>query len=78
MKHAYIFERNITIYGFRVIDVDAPWIEMFYKEMPKLIAEGEMKYREHVIKGFKGAPQGLLDVLMGRNEGKSVIEVAKE
>lgn len=77
-RHSLIFERDLTIYGFRVNKIFAPYRDSFYREMPKMIASGQIKYREHVTKGLENAGQALLDVQMGRNEGKSVIEVAKE
>jgi len=42
------------------------------------ISEGKIKYRETVTEGFENAPQGLRDVLSGKNFGKQVIKVAEE
>ncbi|TCD60377.1 hypothetical protein EIP91_010258 [Steccherinum ochraceum] len=78
-RHSLIFERDITIYGFRVHVIMSPEDrDSFYKEIPKAIASGRMRYREQVTKGLENAPQVLLDVQLGKNEGKSVIEVARE
>lgn len=54
------------------------YLEAFYKEIPKAIASGQLKYREHITKGLENGGQALLDVQLGRNEGKSVIVVAEE
>lgn len=75
-RHALIFERDVTIYGFRSFMIWDPYLDEFYTEMPKLVASGRMKYLEHVTKGLENAGQVLLEVQMGRNEGKRVIEVA--
>ena len=44
----------------------------------KWIAEGKIKYEETITEGFENAPQGLRDVLSGKNFGKQVIKVADE
>ena len=47
-------------------------------ELSKWISEGKIKYRETVTEGLENAPQGLRDVLSGKNFGKQVIKVAEE
>ena len=47
-------------------------------ELCNWIAEGKIKYEETVTEGFENAPQGLRDVLSGKNFGKQVIKVADE
>lgn len=55
-----------------------PYVEAFYEEIPKMIASGQLKYRELVIEGLENGGQALLDVLLGKNEGKSVIKVSDD
>ena len=47
-------------------------------ELCKWIDEGKIKYRETITEGLENAPQGLRDVLSGKNFGKQVIKVAEE
>ncbi|TCD61391.1 hypothetical protein EIP91_008528 [Steccherinum ochraceum] len=77
-RHNLIFERDVTIYGFVNMTIAGRYREAFYKEIPEAIASGQMKYREHIIKGLENAPQAILDVQLGKNEGKSIIQVAAE
>ncbi|TCD61390.1 hypothetical protein EIP91_008527 [Steccherinum ochraceum] len=77
-RHALIFERDITIYGFRMTTISPAYREAFYKEIPEAIASGKIKYREDVTEGLENAPQVMLDVQLGRNEGKSIIKLASE
>ena len=35
----------------------------------------KIKYKETITKGFENAPQGLRDVLTGKNFGKQLIEI---
>ena len=46
--------------------------------VPPRVASGEIKYKEHVVRGLENAGQAILDVQMGRNFGKSVVVVADE
>ena len=47
-------------------------------ELSQWISEGKIKYRETITDGFENAPQGLRDVLSGKNFGKQLIKVADE
>ena len=48
------------------------------EELSQWISEGKIKYEETITDGFENAPQGLRDVLSGKNFGKQLIEVAEE
>ncbi|GAA5890292.1 hypothetical protein JCM8208_002769 [Rhodotorula glutinis] len=57
--------------GFIVSNHD--WTE-FDKTMPKLVANGEIKFKEHVTKGIDNG-EAFLDMLEGRNFGKAVVSL---
>ena len=44
-------------------------------ELSTLVADGKLKYRETITEGFENAPQGLRDVLTGKNFGKQIIKI---
>jgi len=48
------------------------------EELSHWISEGKIKYEETITEGFENAPQGLRDVLSGKNFGKQLIKVAEE
>ena len=48
------------------------------EELSQWISEGKIKYEETITEGFENAPQGLRDVLSGKNFGKQLIKVAGE
>ena len=48
------------------------------EELSQWISEGKIKYEETITEGFENAPQGLRDVLSGKNFGKQLIKVAEE
>ena len=48
------------------------------EELCLWISEGKIKYEETITEGFENAPQGLRDVLSGKNFGKQLIKVAEE
>ena len=44
-------------------------------ELSALVQDGKLIYRETITEGFENAPQGLRDVLTGKNFGKQIIKV---
>ena len=70
--------KEIHLYGFLVFTLAQKHAEAFFRDMPKHVASGEIKYKEHIVRGLENAGQGLVDVLKGANFGKSVIIVADE
>jgi NADPH-dependent curcumin reductase CurA len=52
--------------------------DLFYSAMPKLVEEGKIKHKEHVVKGLENAPQAFVELLQGGNFGKSVVVIADE
>ena len=44
-------------------------------ELSALVQEGKLIYRETITEGFENAPQGLRDVLTGKNFGKQIIKI---
>lgn len=52
--------------------------ERFWQDVPAWLREKKMVYREDVRLGLEQAPQALLDVLAGRNQGKAVVRVVED
>ena len=50
----------------------------FLAAMGPWVAEGKVRGKEHRIDGLEAAPQGLIDLLEGRNFGKVVVKVGEE
>jgi NADPH-dependent curcumin reductase CurA len=59
-----------------VFDHLEKYADAFWKEVPKDVADGKIKYVEHVYQGFEAVGQAILDVQTGLNEGKAVVLVA--
>lgn len=73
-----IVTKEISINGFLITHRGATYRDQFYKEVPKLIKEGKIKYKEDITRGLENAGQALLDQQQGKNFGKTVILVASE
>ncbi|KAK4058118.1 hypothetical protein OIO90_000857 [Microbotryomycetes sp. JL221] len=67
-----IVAMQLTFQGF-IMDGDKDR-EPFFKEMPKLVAEGTIKTREHVTKGLDNG-EAFVDMLAGKAQGKAVISL---
>lgn len=44
--------------------------------MTPLVESKKIQYREHVIEGLEQAPKAFIDMLNGKNFGKTVVKVA--
>ncbi|KAF9027541.1 NAD(P)-binding protein [Hymenopellis radicata] len=70
-----IISRNIQMNGFLARTLLVKHDEEFLKTIPKMVAQGELKYREDITSGLAQADSALLELLTGRNTGKSVVMV---
>ena len=72
-----LLSKRIRMQGF-IISLDY-WSRFpeFLAEMGPWVGSGKVKYKEHRIDGLEGAPQGLIDLLEGRNFGKVVVKVGE-
>jgi NADPH-dependent curcumin reductase CurA len=70
-----ILVNRMTVQGMLVFDRK----ERFPEALAALggyYAEGKLKYRESVVQGIENAPQGLIDLLQGKNFGKQLVKLA--
>jgi len=70
-----ILVNRIKVQGMIVFD----WLSRYpegIKALTGLLALGKLKYRESVVEGIEQAPQGLIDLLNGKNFGKQLVKLA--
>ena len=70
--------KEIHMYGFLVFTLTQKWGDEFFRTMPARVANGEVKYKEHVVRGLENAPHAIMDIHLGNNFGKSVLVLADE
>ena len=70
--------REITFHGFLIASLMPKYAPEFFRTFPARVASGEIKYKEHRVYGLEKAGEALLEVLQGKNFGKSVVVVADE
>ncbi|KAM0793142.1 hypothetical protein ACM66B_000618 [Microbotryomycetes sp. NB124-2] len=63
---------ELTMKGFILTADKIAQIDEFFTEMPKWVASGEIKTREHVSKGWDNG-EAFVDMLSGRAQGKAVM-----
>lgn len=64
--------------GFIVDDLEEQYAEEFYKNLPPLVASGEIQYAEDVYHGLESVGDVMLAVQKGLNKAKAVIHVADD
>lgn len=70
--------KRLKMQGFIVSDFWQKYDERFYRDMPKWIANGEIKVKEDVVDGLEAGAHMFIDMLNGRNFGKAVMRISKE
>lgn len=61
--------------GFRVADFSRQFAAARRRLLAWLLG-GELRYREHVVKGLESAPSAFLEMLQGKNLGKQLVQIS--
>ena len=69
--------RRINIRGFLWFDF-AHLLGDFQREVGVWVRDGRIKALEHRVEGLANAPQALVDMLAGRNTGKTLVKIAAD
>ncbi|CAE6419808.1 unnamed protein product [Rhizoctonia solani] len=74
----YFLTKRLTVRGFIVGELEAQVgkPKVFYEKMVPLVANGQIKWKEHVFKGLDKAGDAILAVQKGDNIAKTVVKVA--
>ena len=69
-----VLVNRIKMQGMIVFD----WAGRYGEALADLgsrVAAGQLKYRESIVEGLENAPQGLIDLLAGKNFGKQLVRI---
>jgi NADPH-dependent curcumin reductase CurA len=69
-----VLVNRVKMQGMIVFD----WAERYGEALADLgarVASGQIKYRESIVEGLENAPQGLIDLLAGKNFGKQLVKL---
>jgi hypothetical protein len=69
----FVLYRRLRIQGIIVSDFAAQHDD-FLRDMGGWLAEGRIRYREHVVEGLRNAPAALVSLLKGENLGKMLVK----
>jgi hypothetical protein len=61
--------------GFIIVDF-APRFAEGIAQLAQWLAEGKLKYAEHIVEGFENTPRAFLGLFKGENLGKQLVKVA--
>ena len=73
----YILGRRMRMEGFVVHDYAARFPQAV-AQLDAWIAQGRLKYYEYVTEGLENAPRAFIDMLCGRNIGKTLVRVGSD
>ncbi|MFC3394208.1 NADP-dependent oxidoreductase [Brenneria rubrifaciens] len=75
---AIILQKRIRMQGFIIFDDYGHRFDEFRQAVSPWVAEGKIKYREHLVEGLENAPAAFIGQLQGRNFGKLVVRVGED
>ncbi|EIW78207.1 alcohol dehydrogenase [Coniophora puteana RWD-64-598 SS2] len=73
-----IMTKTLSINSFFFPDLHPKYAVEFSTTMPKLLANGEISFKEDATRGLQNSAEAILSVYKGTNFGKKVIVVADE
>ncbi|KAF9554607.1 NAD(P)-binding protein [Agrocybe pediades] len=74
----HVIAKSLTINGFVVFRLEDKHGADFRREIPPLVASGEIKHKEHVWNGLEAVGDVILAVQKGINKAKAVVHVADD
>ena len=75
MLQGLLLTKSIRMQGF-IVSNYADLVPAFTKDMSSWLAEGKIKYREHMVDGLENAPDAFMGLFRGANFGKLVVKVS--
>jgi NADPH-dependent curcumin reductase CurA len=70
-----LLTKSLTVRGFLAGNSLAQRYDDFRQDMSRWIRNGDVVSRDHVTEGFESTPQAFIDMLVGRNFGKTIVAI---
>ena len=70
-----VLSKSLMVRGFINYDFSAQYYADFLREVGAGIADGSIRYREHIVDGLENTPEAFIGMLDGRNFGKLIVRV---
>jgi NADPH:quinone reductase len=71
----FLLVKSALMKGFIVTDYTARFSEGV-TQLAKWLAEGKLKYSDHIVEGFENTPSAFLGLFSGDNLGKQLVKIA--
>jgi NADPH-dependent curcumin reductase len=69
-----VLRRSLLIRGFIYSEFVPDYYDEFLEEIGRIVANGEIRYREQIMEGLEAAPSAFIGMLEGRNFGKVIVK----
>ncbi|KAI0036368.1 NAD-P-binding protein [Vararia minispora EC-137] len=73
-----IVQSELRVFGLLVFRLADKYQDEFFQVMPRLVKDGQIKFKEEIVYGLDKVGQAILDVGTGANSGKVVVIVSEE
>jgi NADPH-dependent curcumin reductase CurA len=71
----FLLVNSALMQGFIITDY-APRFAEGVSQLARWLAEGKLKYAEHIVDGFENTPEAFIGLFRGENLGKQLVKVA--
>ncbi|GAA3683816.1 NADP-dependent oxidoreductase [Nocardioides ginsengisoli] len=71
-----ILTQSLTVRGFIQSEFEPTLFKPFLADMGEWVRDGRVRYREDIVEGLENTPEAFRGLLVGRNFGKLLIQVA--
>lgn len=72
-----ILMKRLTIQGFIVLDY-FPRAREAYADLATWIADGKLRWKDHVVAGLESAPEAMNRLFRGDHDGKLIVQISDE
>jgi NADPH-dependent curcumin reductase CurA len=72
-----VLMKRLTIQGFIVLDY-FPRAREAYADLATWIAEGKLRWKDHVVRGLDVAPEAMNRLFRGDHDGKLIVQISDE
>jgi NADPH-dependent curcumin reductase CurA len=69
-----LLTKRARMQGFVTLDYADRWQEASDR-LARLVLDGRIRHREHIVEGLRSAPDALIGVLRGENTGKMIVRI---
>lgn len=70
-----LLTKSLTVQGFLAGNVLGQRYDDFRQDMSRWVTENRVVSRDHITQGFESTPRAFMEMLQGKNLGKTIVAI---